>query len=53
MFKSELQDQIDKRLKEFIDVELGNRITHNNWNWLMLSLGSIFKQNKLPEEHEA
>ena len=50
MFKPELQNEIDKRLKEFIEVEMGNRVTPNSWNFLILTLGPIFKRNKVEPE---
>ncbi len=53
MFRAELKDEIDKRLAEFIQVEMNNRLTPNSWNWLMLTLGPIFKQNEVEPEKES
>ena len=52
MFKPELQTEIDNRLKEFIQQEMGNRVTPNSWNYLILTLGPIFKRNKVEPEKE-
>ncbi len=49
MYKSELKDQIDKRLQEFIQYEIGNRLTPNNFNYFILTIDSIFKQNEINE----
>ena len=51
-YKDELQTEIDNRLKEFIQQEMGNRVTPNSWNYLMLTLGPIFKRNEVKEEKE-
>lgn len=47
MYKAELKEGIDKRLREFIQVEMGNRLTPNNWNYLILTLEAIFKKNEV------
>ena len=52
MFKPELQTEIDNRLKEFIQQEMGNRLTPNNWNFLVLTLRAIFKRNEVKPEKE-
>ena len=50
MYKSELKDQIDKRFQEFIQYEIGNRLTPNNWNFLLLTIDSIFKENEIKKK---
>lgn len=47
MFKPELKEEINQRLQEFVQVEMGNRITINNWNWLIVTLGLIFERNEV------
>lgn len=52
MFKPELKQEIIKRLQEFIQVEMGNRLTPNNWNYLVLTLEPIFEKNVVKPEKE-
>ena len=54
MFKPELRDEINNRLADFAQVEMGNRVTPNNWNYLALTLKVIFDRNVVePEKEEA
>ncbi len=50
MFRNELKDQIDKRFQEFIQYEIGNRLTPNAWNYLLLTIDSIFKENEIKKK---
>lgn len=52
MYKPNLKQEINKRLAEFIQQEMGNRLTPNNWNYLVLTLESIFQQNEVKPEKE-
>ena len=50
MFRNELKEQIDKRFQEFIQYEIGNRLTPNNFNYLLLTIDSIFKENEIKKK---
>lgn len=52
MYEAKLKDELDKRLREFIREEMGNRLTPNNWNWLIATLTSIFKRNEVEPKKE-
>lgn len=52
MFKPQVRQEIERRLSEFIQVEMNNRLTPNNWNYLMMTLGPIFEKNKIVPEPE-
>jgi len=53
MFKPELKQEINKRLAEFIQVEMGNRLTPNSWNWLVaIDLERIFRKNEVKPENK-
>ncbi len=47
MYKPEVKTQIDNRCQEFIQQEIGNRLTPNNWNYFILTITSIFKRNEI------
>ncbi len=50
MYNAQLKEEIEKRLQEFIQAEMGNRLTLNNWNYLILTLVPIFERNEIKGE---
>lgn len=50
MYKTELQKEIITRLQQFLQEEIGNRITLNNMTGLSISLGPIFERNLIRDE---
>lgn len=51
MYNTKLKADIEQRLQRFAQEEMGNRLTLNNWNWLIVTINNIFEQNKVkPEE---
>jgi len=48
MYKPELQPAITQRLQQFLQEEVGNRVTPNNMTGLSVSLGKIFEQHLVP-----
>ena len=49
MYKPELQEAIVKRLQQFLQEEVGNRVTVNNMTGLSVAIGQVMEAHKVKE----
>jgi len=52
MFKPDLKQAINERLVQFLQQEIGNRVTDNNMAGLVFSLSPIFEKHLVEPKKE-